>query len=185
MHDMLKNPFKWAGAVMLLALGLLSLATITGAAPQFEVTNLPDGSVKVTAADGASRDEFGQSVSVSGDIALVGAYRDDDNGTDSGSAYVFERGENDTWTQTAKLVASDRASNDRFGISGSVDGDVAVVGAYADNDRGTASGSAYVFQRGENGTWTQAAKLLASEGRSSDFFGYSVSVSENTALVGA
>ncbi len=107
---------------------------------------LPDGSVKLTAADGASEDYFGYSVSVDGDVALVGAYLDDDRG----SAYVFERGENDTWTQTAKLVASDGASGDFFGARVSVDGNTALVSASYDDYKGFSSGSAYIYD-----DWTQ------------------------------
>ena len=102
---------------------------------------------KLTASDGAAEHRFGRSVSVSGDTVVVGAYGDDDNGFRSGSAYVFEK-PSGGWmdaTQTAKLTASDGASGDVFGVSVSVSGDTVVVGAYGDDDNGSASGSAYVF----------------------------------------
>lgn len=100
--------------------------------------------VKLTASDGAEFDEFGSSVSVSGDLALVGAYLDDDNGNDSGSAYVY-RWDGSSWVEEAKLTASDGAEDDQLGSSVSVSGDVAFVAAVFDDDNGDASGSAYVY----------------------------------------
>ncbi len=101
--------------------------------------------VKLVASDGAASDLFGPSVSISGDTAVVGAQLDDDKGNNSGSAYIFVRS-GTAWTQQAKLVASDGAASDRFGVSVSISGDTAVVGAYYDDDNGSDSGSAYVFQ---------------------------------------
>jgi ELWxxDGT repeat protein len=98
---------------------------------------------KLTASDGADGDWFGWSLSISGDTALVGASRDDDQGSDSGSAYVFVR-DGTSWSQQAKLTASDSAADDFFGRAVSISGDTALVGAYADDDQGTSSGSAYV-----------------------------------------
>ena len=140
---------------------------------------------KLTASDGATEDNFGISVSVSGDTAVVGAYVDDIGGsTNQGSAYVFVRSAG-VWTEQQKLVASDGAASDYFGISVSVSGDTAVVGAYADDvGANTNQGSAYVFVRSA-GVWTEQQKLVASDGAPSDFFGYSVSVSGDTAVVGA
>jgi hypothetical protein len=138
---------------------------------------------KLTAGDGAASDCFGCSAALSGDTALVGAHQDDDNGAESGSAYVFTRS-GASWTQQAKLTASDGAASDRFGCSVSVSGDTALVGAYLDDDKGPASGSAYVFTR-SGASWTQQAKLTAGDGAVEDYFGRSVSISGETALVGA
>lgn len=99
---------------------------------------------KLTASDGAAFDLFGGSVSISGDTAVVGSRGDDDAGADSGSVYVFVRS-GTTWTEQAKLTASDAASFDGFGFSVAVSGDTAVVGSRRDDDAGTSSGSAYVF----------------------------------------
>jgi len=139
--------------------------------------------VKLTAADAAAGDNFGTSVALSGDTAVVGAYGDDDGGTDSGSAYVFVRS-GGVWTQQAKLTAADPAADDYFGYSVALSGDTAVVGAYADDDGGTDSGSAYVFVRSA-GVWTQQAKLTAADAASGDEFGISVALSGDTAVVGA
>jgi len=138
---------------------------------------------KLTASDAAVEDRFGDSVSVSGDTAVVGAWKDDDGGESSGSAYVFTRS-GSTWTEQAKLTASDAAVEDLFGRSVSVSGDTAVVGSSFDDDAGESSGSAYVFTR-SGSTWTQQAKLTASDAAVLDAFGRSVSVSGDTAVVGA
>ncbi len=135
---------------------------------------------KITAADGATFDFFGFSVSISGDYAVVGAGFDDDNGTESGSAYVFKRS-GTSWAQEVKLLPADGKASDRFGFSVSISGDYALVGAYFN---GTESGSAYVFKR--SGTsWTQEAKLLPPDNAAGDQFGISVSISGDYALVGA
>ena len=90
---------------------------------------------------------FGFSVSISGDVAVVGAAVGGGIVADSGSAYVFVKppGGWVDMTETAKLTASDGAAGDQFGISVSISGDVAVIGARLDDDNGIDSGSAYVF----------------------------------------
>jgi predicted amidohydrolase len=142
-----------------------------------------DQLAKLTAADAANYDNFGYSVSISGDYAIVGAHLDDDNGSSSGSAYIFKR-DGASWGEQAKLLAADGAAGDQFGGSVSISGDYAIVGARSDDDNGTSSGSAYIFKR--NGTsWSQQAKLLSSDGADEDFFGWSVSISGDYAIVGA
>jgi hypothetical protein len=138
---------------------------------------------KLLASDGATRDYFGYSVSLSGDTALIGAYWDDDNGDGSGSAYVFTR-TGTTWTQQQKLLPSDGAEGDYFGISVSISSDTALIGANNDDDNGDLSGSAYVFVR-DGTTWTQQAKLLAPDGEAWDQFGENVALDDDTALIGA
>ncbi len=114
---------------------------------------------------------------------------DNDNGSASGSAYVFQRDEGgaDAWGEVTKLLASDGASFEFFGRSVAVSGDTAVIGAFQHGDNGSASGSAYVFQRDEGGidAWGEVKKLLASDGASGDRFGLSVAVSGDTVVVGA
>ncbi len=139
---------------------------------------------KLVAADGAAGDQFGYSVYLSGDTAIIGANCDDDNGFDSGSAYVFIR-EDTTWTQQTKLLAPDGASLDSFGGEVSISGDTALIGSCFDDDNGFDSGSAYVFIR-TGTTWTEQAKLRASDGAAGDYFSaYAVSISNDTALIGA
>ena len=145
---------------------------------------------KLTASDGAEDDQFGCSVAVNGDTIVVGADDDDDNASDSGSAYVFVKpggGWAGSLNEDAKLTASDGAEDDQFGCSVAVSGDTIVVGADDDDDNGNSSGSAYVFVK-PGGGWTdmnETAKLTASDGAEDDQFGCSVSVSGDTIAVGA
>jgi hypothetical protein len=138
---------------------------------------------KLTVSDPTVNALFGQSVSVSGDTAVVGAWGEDDAGSDSGSAYVFVRS-GAVWSEQAKLTASDPAAHNRFGYTTSVNGDTALVGAFQNSAAGTASGSAYVFVR-SGAAWTEQAKLMASDATAFDSFGFSVSVGGDTAVVGA
>ncbi|NQW16155.1 MAG: fibronectin type III domain-containing protein [Chloroflexi bacterium] len=139
--------------------------------------------VKLTASDARQNDLFGGSTSISADTAVIGANRDDDAGGSSGSAYVFVRSGN-LWSQQAKLVASDGAAEDRFGISVSVSGNTAVIGAFTDSNTDTQTGSAYVFTRSGE-VWNQQAKLTASDPAANALFGGAVSINGNTIVVGA
>ncbi len=139
---------------------------------------------KLTASDGAEYDFFGMSVSLSGDTALVGADSSTVGGqVHQGSAYVFVRN-GPTWTEQAKLVASDGAISDFFGCSVALDVDTALVGACRDYAGPNANGSVYVFVRSGT-TWTQQQRLVRSDGGWDEAFGYSLSLSGDTALVGA
>lgn len=161
---------------------------------------------KLAANDGNQGDDFGFSVAISGDHALIGAYKRDDAcpgdpNCNSGAAYVFERMDNgtpedptdDTWIQTSKLTASDAAMQDRFGFSVALSDDVAIIGAFGNDHAGERSGAAYVFRRNRERTlnkpigesWVQEAKLIASDAAAFDDFGFAVSISGDRALVGA
>jgi hypothetical protein len=138
---------------------------------------------QLLASDGAENDQFGLTVALDGDTALIGAHWEDDNVVyDTGAAYVFTR-TGATWSQQQKLLASDGAAYDEFGLSVSLDGDTALIGA-PKNDAASIPGSAYVFIR-SGATWAQQDKLVASDGAAPDYFGCSVSVDEDTALIGA
>ena len=138
-------------------------------------------SKKITASDGTTEDIFGRVVSIYEDTIVVGAYGDDDKGSNSGSAYIFEKNSNGEFEQIQKIKASDGASNDYFGYSVSIYENTIVVGAYGDDDR---RGSAYIFEKNSNGEWNQIQKITASYGRADDMFGYSVSIYEDTLVVG-
>jgi len=142
---------------------------------------------KLSPSDGTFCDYFGRSVSLDRDVALIGAFQDDDNGSDSGSAYVFRFDPGSgKWIEEAKLLASDGAENDEFGLSLSLSGDVALIGAHKDDDNGSNSGSAYVFRfDAGSGTWNEEAKLTASDGSVVDDFGGNLSLSDDFALIGA
>ena len=109
---------------------------------------------KLTASDAAASDEFGYSVSVSGDVLVIGAYQNDDGGTDSGSAYVFRRTAG-TWNEEQKLLASDDAADDFFGTAVDIEGEDVLVGAWGEN---SGAGAAYRFGK-PAASWVQSAKL--------------------------
>jgi hypothetical protein len=146
---------------------------------------------KIMSSDLAAGDNFGVSVGLSsdGNTLIVGADTEDTSPyTNNGAAYVFTRS-GTTWSQEAKLTASDIASNEGFGrsVALSDDGNTAIIGALGeDTSPYTNNGAAYVFTR-SGGTWSQQAKLTASDIQSSAFFGWSVNLSSNgnTAIVGA
>jgi hypothetical protein len=146
---------------------------------------------KLAASDGDSDDNFGSSISISGDgnTVVVGADFDRDvDAAEVGSVYVFTQG-GGNWQQQAKLAASDGDNGDRFGSSVGVssDGTTAIIGADFDEDpNGRAAGSTYAFTR-MSGGWQEQAKLAAGDGNSGDRFGSSVGVSNdgNTAVIGA
>ncbi len=161
----------------------------TGTGSAYIFTRAADGTwsqkAKLLAEDGAAHDGFGSSVALSGETAVVGASGDDDKGIDSGSAYVFMRVADGAWSQKAKLIAEDGAANDAFSHSVAVSGGTAIITADLDDDKGSASGSAYVFSRAADGAWEQKAKLIAEDGAESDLFGMSAALSGDTAVVGA
>ncbi|MFG0251457.1 MAG: hypothetical protein ACF8NJ_01125, partial [Phycisphaerales bacterium JB038] len=134
---------------------------------------------KLLPADGAAADSFGAAVAIDGDLVLIGAAGDDDNGLDSGSAYVFDAA---TGNQLRKLVADDGAAGNSFGNSVALSGSLALIGATADDDNGADSGSAYVF---DLVTGAQVAKLLPVDGQAGEQFGYTVAVDGEFAVIGA
>jgi len=138
---------------------------------------------KLTAINGEADDEFGCSVSINGEWAIVGARFDDDNGVDSGSAYMLKR-YGSVWVHEEKLIASDGQAYAEFGCSVSIDGEYAIIGAYLDDDIVTDSGSAYIFTN-TGSTWLQQAKLLATDREDYDYFGKSVSINQDYAIIGA
>ena len=130
----------------------------------------------LTAPDAAWGDAFGISVSLSGDTAVVGAGLDD---SATGSAHVFVRS-GSGWTEQCVLTASDATVGDRFGYAVAVCGETVVVGAEVNGG----SGAVYVFVR-TGATWTEQAKLTASDAAAGDWFGHSVALDGDTLAVGA
>ncbi len=154
---------------------------------------------RLVAEDGASFDNLGFAVAVSGDTAVIGAPGADDRGRRDGTAYVFERdAEDGTWAQVAKLTpAMDNKAlffgghtdqGDNFGKSVAVSGDVVVVGAPGEEIGAHAdAGAAYVFERDAGGedAWGQVARLTAGVAAAERRFGLAVAVDGGTAVVGA
>ncbi len=128
-------------------------------------------------------------VALDGDLALVGAPREDAAGTDRGAAYVFSRdlGGTDAWGLVKRLAPADPTNDSWFGNALAVDGSLAVVGAGWDDGGGTNRGAVYVFGRDEGGAdlWGQIKKLTASDIHDGDFFGYSVDLNGANLVVGA
>lgn len=123
---------------------------------------------------------------ISGSIAIVGANHDDDNGSQSGSAYLFNT---TTGQQIAKLLPQegDEGLGNWFGISVGISGTTVIVGARRDDVNGFSSGSAYIFEKDEGGpdNWGQVAKLLPEDGTTGDLFAHSVGISGTTAIAGS
>ncbi len=144
---------------------------------------------KLTASDAKTNDEFGFSADVDGEVAIVGAYYKETHDIYGGAAYIFERnmGGTNVWGEVKKLTANDMEDGDDFGYSTAVDGDVAVVGARAENAGGSDAGAAYIFERNAGGSnsWAQVKKLTASDAEQYDEFGYSVAVAGDVIVIGA
>ena len=141
--------------------------------------------------DRSDFDGFGYSVSISNNYAIVGAESEDEDASGlntvdaAGSAYIFERDENEVWNESQKIVSSERDVDDWFGVSVSIDGNHAIVGSHSDESPLFNAGSVFVFERDESGIWKQVQKIVASDGNKSDMFGISVSISGNNIIVGS
>jgi len=128
---------------------------------------------------------FGRSVAIHGGTIAVGSPLSDFTGvSSSGAVFVFVRSGSE-WAEQGILAAEDAGPGDYLGWSVAIEGDTVVAGAWGDDHSGLAGpGSAYVFTR-TGTTWTQQAKLVASDAEASDTFGWSVALSGETVLVGA
>ena len=137
----------------------------------------------ITAPDAKPGDAFGQSIALTENHLVISAPRNDALGDDSGAAYIYER-ENDSWRYQTKIVASDGATGDLFGISVAIDGNTILVGADLHDEKAENAGAVYVYVL-EDKQWKQEAKLMASDGDHTDIFGVRVALSENAALISA
>jgi hypothetical protein len=146
---------------------------------------------KLIASDGSQVDNFGNSVSIHGDTAIVAANSDSiGSNIFQGSAYIFERNQGgpNNWGEVKKLTASDGAAIDLFGGSVAIYEDTVIVGVSGGNIGSNSNqGSAYVFERDQGGpnNWGQVKKLAASDGGPNENFGGSVAIYEDTIVVGA
>ncbi|MDJ0518872.1 MAG: FG-GAP repeat protein [Trichodesmium sp. MO_231.B1] len=150
---------------------LFALLALTAPANAFDL--------KLTAPDGSAFDQFGRSVALSDNTAIIGSIGDDDNRESSGSAYLFDT---TTGSLLQKFSAPDGSALDQFGRSVALSDNTALIGAWGDDDKGTDSGSAYLF---DTTTGSLLQKFIAPEGSEGDNFGVSVALSNNTALIGA
>ena len=155
----------------------------------------PDGSgtwnyeTTLSAADGGSGDLFGWSVSIDGDVILVGARDDENDGVpQSGSAYVFRYNrQTKEWIEDAKLTDPDGKMNDGFGSSVSLRSGVALIGAHGNDDAGLGTGAAFVFRYDPlgGGTWVFQQQLNAFDAEGLAWFGWSVKLFGDVALITA
>lgn len=138
----------------------------------------------LTASDGDMGDIFGWSVAIDGDVVLIGARDDETDGLDqTGSAYVFRWNGRD-WVEEAKLTDPNAQEEDFFGVSVSIRGDVALIGAHGNDHVWNHSGSAFVFRR-EGPKWSLEAELADCDDPDVGWLGFSVSLADGIAIVGA
>ena len=136
----------------------------------------------VVHSDADVSDQFGSQVTIEGDRAAITSPKNDDNGSDTGSAYIFEK-QSGVWVEMAKLVPDDMSTNDRFGSSVSLDGDRLIVGAEYGWNMGSRSGCAYIYDRSSAGEWIQQARISAWDAEAPDHFGSEVAVDGDTIWV--
>lgn len=147
--------------------------------------------VKLVPSLGAAGDQFGRSVAVDGDWIAVGAPFDSIGiGTNSGTVYLYYRNQGgaDAWGEVTRIYPADFASNDYFGFSLALDGDILAVGAYQDDDAaGADQGGAYMFYRNQGGAnaWGLVTKIYAADAAAGDQFGFSLDFNNDHLLVGS
>lgn len=189
--DVFGHAVTLSGDTALIGARLVDAGGLKDAGAAYIFTRKPGGSTwgeqvpRLTASDGHVADQFGYSVALSGDTALIGAPA---SLTTDGAAYVFVRNAaSGLWTEQAKLVSNDHKPGDQFGFTVALDGDTALIGApYSDDGNKSAAGAAYVFVRdATSGSWTQQARLLAADSTAQSNFGSQVALSENWAAIGA
>ena len=140
----------------------------------------------IIASDGAPHDNFGISLSLDGDLALVGSRHQDDQGDDSGSVYVLERNAEGVWEEMDQFYASDAAAGDIFGVGVSLDGNRAAIGASGDDAQGgVRTGSVYIFERDSDGLWIEVDKITAPAGLVDSVFGDDVCLQGDRLLIGS
>lgn len=137
---------------------------------------------KLVSPDPAENEGFGGSIRMSenGNTVIVGCPYDDGS---KGAAYVFVK-TGTTWSLEAKLVSIDIAANDYFGFAVGIsdDGNTVAVSAHEDDDKGSNSGSVYIYTRtGTN--WVQQAKMTANDGSANAYLGYALSMSSDGSTV--
>ncbi len=151
---------------------------------------------KIVANDRSPYDNFGSSVSISRDNAIVGAWNttetaDENSEPSTGSAYIFSRDAGGGWGQAQKLMPSDRKARDRYGYSVAISNNFAIVGTpHEDEDNGgkntiADAGSVYIFWQNNSGGWIQSQKIVASDRETFDWFGSSVAISRGFVIAGA
>ena len=161
-------------------LGVVGENNRTGAAYIFERSgSVWSETARLAAPGGVPDDEFGRSVALSGELALVGA---PGRQVDSGAAFVFDYGS--SWALEDRLTPSDPETGKRFGFAVDIDGQTALIGASGDDTLGESAGAAYVFQQ-QMSTWSQEIKLIAADGGQGEVFGRALAIEDQTIVVGS
>lgn len=173
-----KNAFLTKG-LLLLTLCLFGHAKIL--AQQSELQ-------QVFPSDKNSAENFGYAVDVEADRAIIGSLRDtydlsnQNYMTGSGAAYIYQRDGEGNWSESQKLIASDRAAGDRFSQDVGISGDYAVVSTMYRNDN---KGAIYIFERNGSGIWEEKQILEAADGMADDLFGHQVDIDGDWIVVNA
>jgi hypothetical protein len=173
-----------AGEIALIGAPLCDdVAHNAGAAYLFDIASGPRELAKLLPWDGSADAQFGYSLAMSGPHAIVTAYRDDDNGERSGSAYLFDISDPGAPEPVAKLIPDDPDPGDEFGLAVAMSGDTIVIGVpNDDNANGEDAGAAYIFDALSG---AQRLKLTAPGGLPHDWFGDCVAIDGDLAVVGA
>jgi len=152
---------------------------------------------KITASDRGAIDNFGWSIDIDGDYAVVGAPFRDEIGSgggvaeNSGAVYIFENDGVGNWNEVQKIIASDAQLEDRFGWTVAISGNYIVVGTpFEDEDENgnttlDTAGAVYIFEKDVNGVWNEVQKVVASDRAENDNFGYAVAIDGDFIVVGA
>lgn len=133
---------------------------------------------KFTSDDLAPNDNFGSDISISGDTAIIGV-RPGYPLDLAGYAYIFSKNDG-VWSQQQKITSSDAQIGSRFGEQVAISGDTIVISAFSANNQ---NGVVYIFTQ-NNGIWTEQQKLTASDSQNIRHFGKSVSIHNDTIVIG-
>jgi hypothetical protein len=139
---------------------------------------------KLLPRDTQANDFFGTSVSIFGNVAVIGAPGKGITGVNQGAAYVFTQA-GGTWSETIQIKANDGAANDRFGTAVAISDRLVAVGAPGNDNLGIDQGGGYIFENRDGIGWGQVAKLLATDGNANHNLGTSIAINGRTALAGA
>lgn len=196
----MKKILRFTGAIAIacFAVGCVGKTDEAGTAENENPTKIPADSesrpkkqwreiAKLTGSDTSESARFGFGVDLDGNLAIIGApFHGEENRKDIGAAYLFEhdRERPRPWVETQKILPSDAAAGDQFGLSVAISQDTLLIGSPGSDVRGTDSGAAYIYEREQSGKWKMAANLTPSDVRTRAWFGYRLDLSGDTAVVG-
>lgn len=139
----------------------------------------------LTANDGSPNESLGQSVAISGNQLLVGAFRESRLGLfESGAVYAYKKNSTGLWQQEQKITVPVASNYDWLGYEIAIDGNLACISAPRDDDQGTDAGAVYLLERGPS-NWVGLVKLMASDGAAGDWFGQSLALENDVLVVGS